>query len=130
VRWCADAGQRELALQYLSRQEQVASPPEGRSSVENSRADVYAKLGKPDLALDCLVRAFAERLDENTRDKIATLAQKIGKIPDDFYARAKEIRNRNAPPIYPFDLVNDTSGRMKLADIKAKVILVVLFFPT
>jgi hypothetical protein len=101
VRWCADAGQRELALQYLSRQEQVPSP-QGRSNVENSRADVYEKLGKPDLALDCLVRAFAERMDQTTRDKIATLAQKTERIPDDFYARAREIRNRDARPIYPF----------------------------
>jgi hypothetical protein len=69
-------------------------------------------------------------MDQTTRDKIATLAQKTERIPDDFYARAREIRNRDARPIYPFDLVTDTGGRMRLADIKAKVILVNLFFPT
>ena len=129
VRQCAEAGQREIALQYLSRQEQVPNP-EGRSGAENTRADLYEKLGKPDLALDCLVRAFAERMDQTTRDKIATLAQKTGKNPGDSYGRAREIRNRDARPIYPFDLVTDTGRRMKLADVKEKVILVNFFYPT
>jgi tetratricopeptide (TPR) repeat protein len=101
-----------------------------RSGAENTRADLYEKLGKPDLALDCLVRAFAERMDQTTRDRIATLAQKTGKNPGDSHGRAREIRNRDARPIYPFDLVTDTGRRMKLADVKEKVILVNFFYPT
>ena len=69
-------------------------------------------------------------MDQTTRDKIATLAQKTGKNPGDSYGRAREIRNRDARPIYPFDLVTDTGRRMKLADVKEKVILVNFFYPT
>jgi cytochrome oxidase Cu insertion factor (SCO1/SenC/PrrC family) len=69
-------------------------------------------------------------MDRTTYDAIANLAQKVGKPAGLFYARARAARNRNARSLYPFDLVTDDGKRLRLVDIRAKVLLLNFFFPT
>jgi tetratricopeptide (TPR) repeat protein len=131
VRLSVSAGRRDLAQRYLDMQQRAAvTLLDRRPDLQTSAAEAYEKLGRTDLALDGLVRALATRIDPSIRDQIVRLAQGTGKNADDFYRRAREIRNRDARPAYPFALVTDDGQPMKLADLKAKAILVSFFFPT
>ena len=129
IGWCSDGGRRDLALRYLERQEKADAPTD-RPSAERTRGELYGRLGVFDRAVDCFVRAFAERMDRGTYDSIIALAGKSGRDPAGFLARARTIRTAAAVPAYRFDLKTDSGGRLKLSDIKAKVILLNFFFPT
>ncbi len=125
------AGQAELAVKYVGTQERAALPIlDRRPELLTGAVQAYEKLGKPDLALDALVRGLAVRLDPRARDAIAAVARRTGKKPEDVYRRAAEMRNRAATPAFPFALVTDEGEAMKLADLKAKVVLLSFFFPT
>jgi hypothetical protein len=130
VGWCSDGGQRDLALRYLKRQEEAAGALVDRTYADRTRGELYGRLGMFDVALDCFVRAFAQRMDRGTYDSIITLAGKSGRDPADFLVRARNIRTAGAKPAYRFDLKTDSGRRLKLSDIKAKVILLNFFFPT
>jgi len=73
---------------------------------------------------------MAARMDPSTRDQIVRLAQKAGKSADDYFARARKIRNDAARGAYPFALVTDDGRPMKLKDLKAQVTLISFFSPT
>lgn len=125
------AGKADVALRYLKLQQRAAEPLlDRRPDLLATAAEMYEKLGRPDLALNGFVRAMATRMDPSTRDQIVRLAWKTGKNPDDFYRRAKEIRTHDAKPAYPFALVTSEGQPMKLADLKARAVLVSFFYPT
>jgi hypothetical protein len=120
-----------VALRYLKLQLHVAEPLlDGRPDLLASAARMYEQLGRPELALDGFVRAMARRMDPSTRDQIVRLARKTGKSPEDFYRRARGMRVRDAKPAYPFALVTADGQPMKLANLKARAILISFFFPT
>jgi tetratricopeptide (TPR) repeat protein len=128
---CISAGKRDVALRYLKLQLHVAEPLlDGRPDLLASAARMYEQLGRPELALDGFVRAMARRMDPSTRDQIVRLARKTGKSPEDFYRRARGMRVRDAKPAYPFALVTADGQPMKLANLKARAILISFFFPT
>jgi hypothetical protein len=103
---CVAAGQQDVALRYLGMQQRAAATLlDRRPDFLGKAAEMYEKVGRPDLALDGFVRAMATRMDPATHDQIAQLARKTGRDPDDFYRRAKEMRTREAKPAYPFALV-------------------------
>ncbi len=128
---CISAGKKDVALRYLELQQRAAEPLlDRRPDLLESAAQTYEQLGKPDLALDGCVRIYTRQLDPSTRDQIARLARKIGKDPEGSYERARALRSRAAVPAYPFALVTSEGQAIKLADIKARAILLDFFFPT
>jgi hypothetical protein len=128
---CVSAGRKDIALRYLTLQQHASEPLlDGRPDLLASAGQMYEQLGRPDLALDGFVRAMARRMDPSTRDQIVRLAGKTGKNPEDFYTRARDLRARAAKPAYPFTLVTSDGQPMKLADIRARVVLLSFFYPT
>jgi tetratricopeptide (TPR) repeat protein len=130
----ADAGEYQKAQDYLNLVEQGAGDNvlNGPDSLETRRADIYAKMGRPDLALEGYARSFASRMDIEIRDKIVRLAAKTGNKSDDIFARARQIRNQGAVPVKDFELktVEGTVETLGSIRSKAKVTLVNFFHPT
>jgi tetratricopeptide (TPR) repeat protein len=126
------AGQYQRALDYIQFAEEGA-PDLARESVsdyEAVRARIYGKMGKPDLELDSYARAFSARMDIETRDLIRGLSAKLGRSPDEAFARARELRTKRATPIKGFELKTLDGPTATLESLRAKVTLVNFFFPT
>jgi tetratricopeptide (TPR) repeat protein len=131
-RTLSEAGEYDKALQYLdlSIPKDPTSAFEGRSSNELLRADIYAKMNKPDLQMDSYAKAFAARMDKSISDKINELAKKTGADPEKVYDRARKLRKEGAMAIKPFELKSIEGKVTTLASAKGKVTLVNFFFPT
>jgi tetratricopeptide (TPR) repeat protein len=131
-RTMSDAGDYDKALQYLdlSIPKDPMGALESRSSNEMLRADIYAKMKKPDLQMECYAKAYAARMDKSTADKIAELAKTTGANTDKVYARARKLRKEGATPIKPFELKSIEGKMTTIASVKGKVTLVNFFFPT
>jgi tetratricopeptide (TPR) repeat protein len=127
----ANAGEYQKALDYVTLSEQGADNPlEGTAGYATRRAVIYAKMGKPDLELDCYVQGFAARMDFATRDKIRDLSKKADKNPDEAYTRARELRAKNALDVKGFELKTLDGGTATLDSLKRKATIVNFFFPT
>jgi len=128
----AEAGDYPKALDYLDLS--VPTDPmgafESRPSLEMMRADIYQKMGKPDLQMESYTKAYAARMDASTRDKITDLAKKTGSAPEKAFARARKMRKNSATPIKPFELKSIEGKVTTLASVKSKVTLINFFFPT
>ena len=128
----SSAGQYETALKYLSVFEESAGDNalEGRAGLEQQRAEIYAKMGKPELQMESYARSFAARMDIAMRDKIVKLAGELGKDPEAVFERARGIRKESAAPIKAFELKTAEGLVVTLDSVKSKVTLVNFFFPT
>jgi tetratricopeptide (TPR) repeat protein len=126
------AGRYERALDCVQRSEQAdaSDPLEKISSYEPVRAGIYMRMEKPDLALESHVRAFSAGMDVRTRDAIRDLSARLGKSPDDAYARAREYRTKRATPIKGFELKTLEGATATLDSLRGKVTLVSFFSPT
>jgi len=126
------AGQYQRALDYveLSEQADAGDPLEKVTRYESRRAGIYGKMGKPDLELESYVRLFSVRMEMATRDLIRDLSAKLGKRPEEAYARAREIRTKRATPLKGFELKTLEGPTATLDSLRAKVTLVNFFFPT
>ncbi len=129
--WAA-AGDYDRALLSISMAQENATDDPGASTAkyEVQRAEIYAKTGKPDLELESWAKAFAARMDARTRDRIRERAPKVGKTAEEVFARAREIRTRNAVAIGRFTLKTLDGRRIALGSARSKVLLVNFFFPT
>lgn len=129
VQWCTDPALREVGLKYVKRL-QATSKPGDEGVADRMAGELYARLGADDLALDALVRAYGYRMETATRDAITAVATKVGRQPNECFERADRLRIASAKRAYDFDLKTDAGKRLKLADVKAKVVLLAFFFPT
>jgi hypothetical protein len=126
------AGKHQRALDYIALAEQC-TPADERdfvSDYETQRAGIFAKMGKPALELDSRVAAFSARMEVATRDKIRDLSEKLGRSPDEAFARARELRAKRATPVRGFELKTPEGTTVTLDSLRAKVTLVNFFFPT
>lgn len=128
----AAAGDYQKAIEYLdlSAPKDPMSALESRPSIEMRRAEIYQKMRKPDLQMDCYAKAYAARMDESTRNRILELAKKTGRNPEKVFALARKMRKADALPIKPFELKSIEGKVTTLASVKSKVTLINFFFPT
>ena len=129
---CGNAGQFDKALEFLKISESHlgGNRAELRAWVEQLRAAIYAKMGKPDLELESYMKAFAVRMDSKVRDRIVELAAGIGKKPEEIFLRARQLRKESAVPITAFTLKTFEGSVATLDSIKSKATLLNFFFPT
>jgi tetratricopeptide (TPR) repeat protein len=94
---------------------------ESRSSLEMMRADIYQKMGKPDLQMESYTKAHAAPMDASTRDKITDLAKKTGSAPEKVFARALRMHKESATLIKPFELKSIEGKVTTLASVTRKL---------
>lgn len=122
--------QQALDCLDLAEQNKNDNTLQGRSYICGRRADLYTKMGKPDLAFENYAQTYAASMDRVTRDKIIDLAKKNGKQPGEIFARARQIRGQGAVPIKEFELKTVEGPAATLGSLKSKVTLVNFFYPT
>jgi hypothetical protein len=119
-----------VAFKYVKRLQATSNSANDEGRTDGMVGELYARLGADDLALDALVRAYSSRMETATRDAIMAVATKAGRQPNEYLERADRLRIASAKRAYDFDLKTDAGKRLKLADVKAKVVLLTFFFPT
>ena len=130
----ADTGEPQKALETLARADELIGSSgrarEMRPSIEETRARIYANMGKTEEALESYARSFAFRMSDATRDKIRELAARSGRRAEDYFTRARQLRLASVEPFEPFELKTDEGKQASLDSLKGKVTLVNFFFPT
>lgn len=129
IRSNIDAKAFAKALDQISK----AKVPDGLTSVplELLKAAAHAGAGNLADAYNGLLDADAKDPDRLLTTALSKYAAQLNKTPEQTEADLWQVRERYAPAMKDFELVNyDTGKPVKLTDYRGKVVLVNFFFPT
>ncbi len=128
-----ETGNAEVGLGYLDRADRLAPPASREDSFPAlaTRARLLAALGRDREALEVATEASAIRLDPELLSAMEALAKRRGTPFEHLLSQARTQRVAAAGELPAFRLRRADNGKeVTFADLKGKVTLVNIFFPT